>query len=883
MKYLNPFNLNLGFIFSLLILAVIAGMSYQTTQRLVENTDALGQSVEILSLVQSVLNNVANAQAEAHAYDVTGNQSYANRVDPLLTKAAKELNRLRELSVSNNLYLRMIYEARQLLERRDQQIRRKMAIRDSLGLAAAERLQPISMGDLERQELQSLLRTIEKLENEALVERRAESRQRAQQTIFALLEGTGISVIVLIIVFVSLRSEIQRRQKAETSLKESETKYREIVESATDIIYRADESGRFTYANPVALRILGYIEQELIGRRYLELIPAYYRAQTLRFYLEQRASMKESSYFEFPTIARDGREIWLGQNVQLLREEGRIVGWQAVARDITERKRVEEELRHAKEAAESATKAKSEFLAMMSHEIRTPMNGVIGMTDLLWRTPLNEEQRDYVNTIRTSGESLLTIINDILDFSKIESHRLDLDHQPFSVQQCIDDCFDLLAPKATEKNLELLSLVESDIPTLVIGDAVRLRQILVNLISNAIKFTPRGEVFVHVDNQRASSGANMLHFSIRDTGIGIPPLKVERLFKAFSQVDSSLTRKFGGTGLGLAISSRLTELMGGRLWVESTEGIGSIFHFTVRLPARLVSDESERAAPTSKVPNEPFDAQVFPLLANKRVLLVHQNATSLKVLASYCQRWSMPARATSSQEQALEWIRSNEEFDVALLDASMPGVGGIELGSRIRSLRSGSKMRVALVISPAQEELKKSYASLFDAFISTPLKSGDVRKSFVQMLKKEDASEAPTSSAVDHAGAGRPLRILVAEDDYTNQRLMERMLNQLGHSVQIVTSGEAAQKEVRSHSYNVLFVDIHLPGLDGLSVAELIHQELGEARRPKLIVMSADMTDADRAAYVRPGVDDVLSKPIRLEEVQRKLELVVRQQHSLAG
>jgi PAS domain S-box-containing protein len=659
-------------------------------------------------------------------------------------------------------------------------------------------------------------------------------------------------------------SDVTGYVTTQEELKQKQAQLSALINTLPDWIWLKDAQGVYQLCNPAYCKHHNMKPEDMLGKTAEQLFGPEHAARFLDRDREAMEAKEPLVYFERMV---KGTQTQPGYSelikVAMRDASGQCIGILGIGRDITERKLNEAALIAAKDAALAGEQAKAEFLANMSHEIRTPMNAVIGMSDLLLDTALTPAQREFAETIRTSGDALLGLINNILDFSKIESGHLELERLPVDLAQCVEGALDITSGAALTKGLDLLYWIEDEVPRAMLGDVTRLRQVFINLINNAIKFTQHGEVLVSLACRKdMQTGLQLLHCSVRDSGIGIPADRLDRLFQVFSQVDASTTRQYGGTGLGLAICKRLVELMGGRIWVDSTLGAGSSFQFEF---------------PCEVVPSAPsiYQGRKTSSLEGRRLLVVDDNATNCRILTLQTARWGMQPRAASSAEQALSWLHAGEVFDAAVLDVQMPVMDGYTLLAKIRQQLSAAQLSVLILSSSGPAGLDRSAGLGVAQTLSKPVKAAALQEALLKLFDRREAGVAssaalahPTQAKPPRLADEMPLRILLAEDNLVNQRVASLILNGLGYQASVAVNGQEALDAVLQaigddQPFDVILMDVQMPVMDGLAATRELCSQYPSPVRPWILAMTANALEGDREICLAVGMDDYISKPVR--------------------
>ena len=697
----------------------------------------------------------------------------------------------------------------------------------------------------------------------------------------AVVEILGLCLVMGVAWVTSLRRRLHRQtDQIRTQLQKElvlEARHQGIFENASDFIFMTDLDGRFTSFNPAGQRLTGYSREEAVTMNIRDLLQLE-REKDLWKKPDLNVGGDGTVTFQSQLRTKGGQLVWSEISARLIRDAGQVVSILGIVHDISEHKQIEEELKRARDAAEANTRAKSEFLANMSHEIRTPMNAVIGMSNLLLDTRLDDRQKDFAETIRNGAEALLTILNDILDFSKMEAGRLQIETVDFDLRNTVDATVELLAARAAAKNLELTAFIPAQLPSALRGDPSRLRQVLLNMLGNAVKFTERGEVMLQVSVESETPTESVFLFEIIDTGVGIAPAEQARLFRPFSQADSSTTRRFGGTGLGLAISKQIVELLGGRCGVRSESGEGSTFWFTARF---------------SKQPEAVHGMSAPTEFANVRLLLVDNSTTACRVLDHYASAWHMRASDANSAAEGLRLLReaalTDDPFMVAIVDSQLPDQDSLAFAREIRREPLLASLRIVFLNTIKRAIMPAEMAEIgLASSLLKPIRQSELLSALMRVLGETSVvtgadapprtrgltavgttlvtPQAPAASSQNPVG----LRVLLAEDNLVNQRVALLQLAKLGHAATAASNGNEVLSEMERSVYDVILMDCHMPEMDGFEATRRLRAD-PRFSKTRIIALTANAMQGDREKCIATGMDDYLSKPVRVAELQAAL------------
>ncbi len=884
-----------GFVLAFLVLVVVSIISYQNSRAYLDSSRSVAHSNTVKQLLTDLAALIVNLETAQRGYVITGEPRFLRTGEATPDLVNEALVNLRLLTNDHPLQRENLDQLEPLVSQKLAVIANTNRLRREIGPDAAIAAVTSGKGENLMTAIHARLDVMRQLENGLLVSREHEVQVNARNETILLVVGVLLQASLLSGMCWMMVRDRRNRERAANVLRSSLSLQQGILDSANAIIIAADANGVIHTVNPTVERWLGYQPQELIGKTVERLhLPDEItrRAVTLSTELGTpitpglevflaKARLGKIDQQEWTYVRKDGSRLPVSLSISALKDDhGTLAGFIAIAHDLTLRKQAEQQILRAKEAAESATSAKSEFLASMSHEIRTPMNGVIGMTGLLLDTELNDAQRAMAETVRTSADSLLTIINDILDFSKIEAGKLDLENTDFDLRQVIEDAMILLAEKAQGKGLELACTIAPDVPVAVNGDPGRVRQILVNLLSNAVKFTERGEVVVRA--MLTAGGSTGLHrairgeaspadsaallpvqiqFEVQDTGVGMPPHVQTKLFQAFTQADASTTRTFGGTGLGLAICKRLVELMGGDISVVSGVGAGSTFCFTIRLMPR----------PAPAFPNA-TDLTGIP------VLVIDDNTTNRTIFHQQLSAWGMRCDLAKDAPEGLRLLRAAQRggraYAIVVMDMQMPGMDGMALARIIKEDADLAPVQIVLLSSMMVNDLTTRAQGIgIAACLTKPVRQHHLRSVLLKLITGEEhgASKHLDAKPVTRLQG----RILVAEDNPVNQRLALALLAKLGCRGDAVANGAEAVAASERIPYDLILMDCQMPEMDGYQATAAIRQRDARdssKRRIPIVAMTANAMAGDREQCLAAGMDDYVSKPVRFEQLVATLE-----------
>lgn len=866
-------RVGVGFGLAAVILVVIGIASYRSMIGFVETSGRVMHTQQVLAKLHDILSDMKDAETGSRGYLVTGKERFLEPYHQALRVLDQDRRALDELFKDSP-------EHRQRFAAVSSLIRNHLALLETmLELRKDPDYEPpivesyMEEGKELMDQIRAAIHKIESEENHLLVQREEAARTRGSVAIWIFAVGIILTLSIVIWAYMQIQREMAERKRVQAALQDISAFRQAILDSANFSIISTTFDGTIRSFNKAAERWLGYKANEVVGKMTPAIIhdpqEVARRAEELSGELGMRidpgfdvfvakARLGKSEEKEWSYIRKDGSRFPVRLSITALRDkEGEIRGFLGIARDITERKRAEENLQKAKEAAEVANRAKSDFLASMSHEIRTPLNAIIGMADLLTETPLTAEQRNYVELFRNAGDNLLYLINDILDLSKVETGHLELETADFDLGDLLEQTAELMAMSAHIKGLELALHMNTDVPTRLTGDPNRLRQLLINLIGNAVKFTERGEVVIHVENDQESGDPGMLRFSVSDTGMGIPPDKTDKIFERFTQADRSIARSYGGTGLGLAITQKLVELMGGRIWVDSQVGQGSTFTFTARFEIR-----------PDLQPQKPLP-QVD--LCGSKILVVDDSATNRLILREMLAGWGAVVTDVPDGQQALAELKRAQEanmpYRLVLLDGRMPGMDGFQVAERIKDGPSLPGATVLMLTSDTpRDDMIRRRTLGFAGRLIKPIRRSVLLQAITAAMGGTAAVSPEPTAAMPQAPVNQPaLKILLVEDFADNRQVIQAFLKRTSHHLDMAENGEIGVEKFKAGHYDLVLMDIQMPVMDGYAATRAIRAWEKETGRPltAIIALTANALKEETEKSLKAGCTAHLTKPIK--------------------
>jgi two-component system sensor histidine kinase/response regulator len=866
-------KMGIGLMVAGLVLISILVIQFRYISGLIQDAEAVDRTHEVIAHFDKLFSLLRDIERGQRGFLISGQEEYLGPYNEAMQTLPAEIESVRVLITDADQQQRLEAVEELINEERifsSETIR----LRQEQGPEAAAQLFATGKGKEIMAKIRRLSEELNRAETQLLAYRSARERQRATLALVSTTLGIVFNLSLFGFLFWLIRREINQRERAEKGLRESQERTDYFFRHASDIIYRTDRQGVFTLVSPAVEKLMGYKPEELLGHHSLDPVAPSWREQVQEFYQRQFEDRTPNTYHSFPVRRKDGSEMWVGQNVQLVVEAGKVVGAQAVARDVTRGVQLEEEMGRARDAALESARIKSEFLANMSHEIRTPMNGVIGMTSLLAGTQLDQDQRHFVDGIRQSADSLLGVINNILDFSRIEAGKIQISPADFDLRSLVDEVITLFSEPAESKGLELISVIEPDVPVFLHADSSRARQVLINLLGNAIKFTREGEVTLTVECLWESPTDTVLRFNVRDTGVGIEEDALQRIFSAFVQADGSTARRFGGSGLGLAISKQLVEAMGGKIGVESRPGEGSTFWFTLNAERQANKTASELLLRTD--------------LQGLRALVVDDRPTNRAALSKQLTAWRLDVTTAEGFDEALSALRaaadSGSPIDLALIDHEIKGGAGVDLARAIRREDHLSRVRLILLSTFGQRPSEQAMTEAgLRAMLIKPIRQSQLYDCLMNLMSDQFLGRQPPVSA----GPGEPpavppdghkpahdfssARLLVVEDNPINQEVARYQVEKIGYRVDVAKDGGEALAMLDQRDYALILMDCHMPGMDGFETTARIRNRTDGKQRTRIIAVTASASSGEKEKCLQAGMDDFLAKPFQQEELAAKI------------